>query len=72
MSTLILLNYPNQSLGARKKLVEVFQKNRMPPKMSENQPAGIRDEKTRNKLLELAEKFLRLADKAFEYDFKRK
>ena len=72
MSTLILLNYPNQSLGAREKLVEVFQKNRMPPKMYENQPAGIHDEKTRNKLLELAKKFLKLADKAFEYDFKRK
>ena len=72
MSTLILLNYPNQSLGARKKLVEVFKKNKMPPKMSENQPAGIHDEKTRNKLLELAEKFSKLADKAFEYDFNRK
>jgi hypothetical protein len=72
MQTLILLNYPNQSLGAREKLIEVFEENRMPPATSDSRPGGIENEKIRGKLLKLAKKFASLADKAFAYDFKQK
>ncbi|GJL55720.1 MAG: hypothetical protein NPIRA02_28520 [Nitrospirales bacterium] len=62
MRTLELLSSPGHALGARNRLVAVFEDNSMPP------VSGIESIETRKILRELAKNFKTLADKALEYE----
>ncbi len=70
--SLLLLNYPNQSLAARHSLVEVLAKNEMPPEdISGKHAAGIADEAARGELLQLAKAFVKEADAAIAFESRR-
>jgi len=62
MKQLLLLNYPNQALASRHENVTEIKNKLMPP------PAGIPDDKERQKLLELAKAFAEAGDKALAYE----
>jgi hypothetical protein len=63
------LNYPNQSLIARRNLVQVLKDNEMPPKDTEkHKHAGIDDEAKRTELIRLAEAFVKVADAAVAFE----
>lgn len=69
ISDLLLLNYPNQSLIARRTLVTVLEDNQMPPGNSlAGEETGIHDDATRKLLLDLAKAFEAHADEAFAYE----
>lgn len=70
--SLLLLNYPNQSLAARHSLVEVLKKNEMPPEdTTAKHAAGIADEAVRGELVGLAEAFVKQADAAIAFESRR-
>lgn len=65
---LLMLNYPNQSLVSRHKLVQVLMENQMPPADEENgHPAGIPDKAKRDEIVKLARRFAAEADAAVGY-----
>lgn len=69
INDLLLLNYPNQSLIARRTLVAVLEDNQMPPGNSlAGEETGIHDEAARKLLLDLARAFEATADEAFAYE----
>jgi len=66
---LLLLNYPNQSLLARRTLLRTLEENAMPPADdARHQPAGLGDATERAELVELAKVFVREADAAFAFE----
>lgn len=66
---LALLGYPNQALAARASLVEVLQKNSMPPAdPARGWTRGIRDDAVRKAMLAAAEDFLAEGDAALSYE----
>jgi hypothetical protein len=67
MSNLTILNYPNQALNSRHTLVELIEKDLMPPKSKEG-PGGIQDQEKKKKFIELAKAFSETADKALEFE----
>lgn len=70
---LLLLNYPNQSLFARHKLLETLKANDMPPEdTAKDKPAGIGDTAQRKELLQLAQTFVKEADAAVAFESSRK
>ncbi|GEM_PF-578189 len=69
INDLLLLNYPNQALIARRTLVAVLEDNRMPPGDNiAQEPTGIRDPEALQELIRLAKAFERQADAALAYD----
>ncbi len=69
INDLLLLNYPNQALVARRSLVAVLEENKMPPGNEiAHEPTGITDEAVRQELVELAHAFEKQADAAFAYE----
>lgn len=64
---LILLNYPNQALGARHDLLSEIESNTMPPK-TDDHPAGISDPADRQRLLDLARRFAETGDQALAFE----
>ncbi|WP_447968962.1 heme-binding domain-containing protein [Nitrospira sp. M1] len=62
MQTLELLSSPGHALGARNRILAVFEDNSMPP------VSGIQSIETRKILSELAKAFKKLADKALDYE----
>lgn len=67
--SLLILNFPNQSLAARHALVKVLAANEMPPEdPAKNHPAGISDLSVRTELLELAKAFEKEADEAIAFE----
>lgn len=69
INDLLLLNYPNQALIARRSLVAVLEDNKMPPGNElAHEPTGIQDEAVRKELITLAQEFERTADAAFAYE----
>jgi hypothetical protein len=60
-----ILNYPNQSLSGRHRIVRMIELNQMPP------PTGIADEVERLALLAAARKFAQLGDRALAFDGER-
>ena len=69
INDLLLLNYPNQSLIARRTLVAVLEDNQMPPGNSlAGEETGIHDEAARKLLLDLAKAFEATADEAFAFE----
>jgi hypothetical protein len=69
INDLLLLNYPNQSLIARRTLVAVLQDNQMPPGNSlAGEETGIHDEAARKLLIDLAKAFEATADEAFAFE----
>lgn len=70
---LLMLNFPNQSLIARHKLVHVLESNEMPPEdINKHQSAGIADITARKDLVQLAKAFVKEADAAIAYESSRK
>jgi mono/diheme cytochrome c family protein len=68
---LLLLNFPNQALAGRHLLVKILRDNEMPPAdEKKGVKAGIHDEATREKLIELAKEFETAADAALAYEKK--
>jgi hypothetical protein len=67
MSNLSILNYPNQALNSRHTLVDLIEKDMMPPKSKEG-PGGILDPEKKKKFIELAKAFSETADKALEFE----
>ncbi len=65
MKMLELLNYPNQALTARNRLIQVLEQNSMPP------GDGIQDEIARRTLLEMAQEFQKTADEAFDFEHEK-
>jgi hypothetical protein len=66
---LVLLGYPNQALAARESLVEVLEKNSMPPaEPSRGWSRGIRDETIRLEMLRAAQEFRAEGDAALSYE----
>jgi hypothetical protein len=57
-----ILNYPNQSLSGRHRIVAMLEQNQMPPDV------GIADEAVRLALLERARKFAVLGDQALAFE----
>lgn len=71
--TLLLLNYPNQSLLARHTLLQTLENNEMPPEdAAQNLPAGITDDAKRAELIQLAQTFVTEADAAVAFESSRK
>jgi hypothetical protein len=69
---LLLLNFPNQSLAGRHKLVEMLAEKRMPPADTDNiHPAGIADDVVRTELIQLAQTFVKEADAAVAFESSR-
>jgi hypothetical protein len=62
MNPLRLLNFPNQALTMRHKIVTQIEENRMPL------GTGIPDETERKKLLDLAREFAAVGDQALDYE----
>jgi hypothetical protein len=78
MAPLGIMEYPNQALSLRHRIVKVMEANRMPPAgvatngdKQEFTPPGIADEAVRQKYLQVARKFAELGDKALEYEGQR-
>lgn len=72
MKKLILLNFPNQALGARHSLVKALESNAMPPEdKDKGSPAGIGDEATKAKFVTLAREFSDIGDKALDFEKNR-
>ena len=70
---LLLLNFPNQSLAGRRKLVEMLAEKKMPPEdIEKNHPAGIADDAVRTELIRLAQTFVKEADAAVAFESSRK
>jgi len=67
---LFLLNYPNQSLVGRHKLVHILNENKMPPSET-GHPAGIADGAVRAELIRLARSFAAAGDAAMAYESSR-
>ena len=66
---LLLLNYPNQSLLARRSLLRTLENNEMPPgDDTRHTPVGLQDTAERAELIELAKTFVREADAAFAFE----
>ncbi len=61
MNPLRLLNFPNQALTVRHRIVAQIEQNRMPLR------TGIPDEAQRQKLLALARAFAAMGDMALDY-----
>jgi hypothetical protein len=57
-----LLNYPNQGLSGRHRIVRILEENKMPPDV------GIADEGARLALLARAQEFAELGDKALAFE----
>lgn len=71
INDLLLLNYPNQALIARRTLVAVLEDNQMPPgNRIAQEPTGIQDKAVLDHLIRLARAFERAADAAFAYEKK--
>lgn len=69
LNDLLLLNYPNQALVARRTLVTVLESNNMPPGSVEaHEPMGIQDQKVLAEMIRLAKTFEKNADAAFAYE----
>lgn len=69
INDLLLLNYPNQALIARRSLVAVLEENKMPPGNElAHEPTGIQDDAVRQELIGLAREFEKRADAAFAYE----
>ncbi len=69
---LLLLNFPNQSLVSRHKLVQILTEKKMPPEDTEkNHPAGIAEEAVRTELIQLAKTFVEAADAAMAFESSR-
>ncbi len=69
LNDLVLLNYPNQALVARRTLVSVLEYNRMPPgNAMAHEPNGIQDDEVLAELIRLARDFERKADAAFAFE----
>lgn len=69
---LLLLNFPNQSLVSRHKLVQMLTEKKMPPEDTEkNHPAGIAEDTVRTELVRLAETFVKAADAAAAFESSR-
>ncbi|NJR65033.1 MAG: hypothetical protein HC772_06470 [Leptolyngbyaceae cyanobacterium CRU_2_3] len=75
MAPLGIMEYPNQALSIRHRIVKVMEANRMPPAgvvskadQQELIPAGIADEAERQKYLKIAREFAELGDKALAYE----
>ncbi len=67
--SLLLLNYPNQSLFARHALLRILQNNEMPPgDAASHREAGVADDAARTELLQLAQVFVREADAAVAFE----
>jgi hypothetical protein len=62
MNPLELFSYPNQALSGRWRLLEVMNKNSMPPGL------GVKDGELRGQLQALARKFAEAGDDAFAFD----
>ncbi len=67
MEKLTLLNYPNQTLTSRHEIVAELLTNSMPPK-SKHAPKGIQSAEERKALLQLAQTFSDIGDKALEFE----
>jgi hypothetical protein len=66
---LLLLNYPNQSLLARRTLLQTLENNEMPPEdAAKHKAAGIADEAQRAALIQLAKIFVKEADAAVAFE----
>jgi hypothetical protein len=63
MNPLELFSYPNQALSGRKELIQVLDKNTMPPT-----PEAIPDSHRRVELINLARAFAQAGDLALEYE----
>lgn len=69
INDLLLLNYPNQALVARRSLVAVLERNQMPPGNEiAHEPTGIQDADVLKELVRLARDFEKQADAAFAYE----
>ncbi|HEY9639193.1 MAG TPA: hypothetical protein V6C57_01850 [Coleofasciculaceae cyanobacterium] len=75
MAPLGIMEYPNQALTIRHRIVKVMEANRMPPAgiaskdgQQEMIPAGITDEAERQKYLKAARDFAELGDKALAFE----
>ena len=73
-----IMEYPNQALSIRHRIVKVMEQNRMPPSgiatkdgHTELTPIGIPDEAERQKYLKIAREFAEAGDKAFAYEGQR-
>lgn len=62
MKMLEMLNYPNQALSGRGRILEVLQQNAMPP------GDGLKNDDERKSLLAFATEFKRLGDAAFQFE----
>jgi hypothetical protein len=65
MNPLRLLNFPNQALTERHRLVEQIEQNQMPP------DSGIPSAPARRNLLTLAKQFAQAGDRALGYEGER-
>lgn len=69
----LLLNYPNQSLLARRTLLRTLESNDMPPEdTTRNKSAGIADHAQRAELIQLAKNFVKEADAAVAFESARR
>lgn len=69
INDLLLLNYPNQALIARRTLVAVLEDNTMPPGNElAHEPTGIQDGATLRRLIRLAKAFERNAEAAYAHE----
>lgn len=70
---LLMMNYPNQSLIGRHKLVQILKENKMPPEDLEKKlPKGLTDHAVRGELIQLAKTFVKEADAAVAFESARK
>ena len=69
---LLLLNYPNQSLFARRTLLQTLENNEMPPEDSSKHQSGIADEEQRAELIQMTRIFVKEADAAVAFESSRK
>jgi hypothetical protein len=72
MYPLSILNYPNQALSGRHKIVSVIENDTMPPASVDakkvGHPAGIENEAEKEKLLKLAKAFAKAGDLAIAFE----
>lgn len=72
-SALSLLSHPAQALAMRHSLLSVLMDNSMPPEdVARGIPSGINDEAQRQRYIKLAEEFEALAQRALDFETKRR
>ena len=72
MNQLELFSYPNQALGARHRIVEQLELNKMPTEdPARGYRQGMADDAARKELIELAKHFAALGDQALAWEGER-